>query len=118
MIAAKGFDTADPILRAAIRQQVGSTVKRLHRNGEAENIGAGRASKWKAGRRLAGLAFRDMLKWVRGSHPFPESMTVPGPRGALYAERGRLSPWFQCGNRDPRRYARFRSLLRKMLSRL
>jgi hypothetical protein len=47
VIAAKGFDTGDEILRAAIREQVGSTVKRLHRNGEVENIGAGRASKWK-----------------------------------------------------------------------
>jgi hypothetical protein len=47
VIAAKTFDTGDAILRAAIREQVGSIVKRLHRNGAAENIGAGRASKWK-----------------------------------------------------------------------
>jgi hypothetical protein len=47
VIAGKGFDTADAILRAAIREQVGSIVKRLHRNGAVENIGAGRASKWK-----------------------------------------------------------------------
>jgi hypothetical protein len=47
VIAAKGFDTADAILHAAIREQVGSIVKRLHRNGSVENIGAGRASKWK-----------------------------------------------------------------------
>jgi hypothetical protein len=47
VIATKGFDLADAILRAAIREQVGSIVKRLHRNGAAENIGAGRASKWK-----------------------------------------------------------------------
>ena len=46
-IAAKGFDPGDAILRAAIREQVGSTVKRLHRNGAIENIGAGRASKWR-----------------------------------------------------------------------
>ena len=38
---------ADGILRAAIREQVGSTVKRLHRNRAIENIGAGRASKWR-----------------------------------------------------------------------
>jgi hypothetical protein len=31
VIAAKGFDQADAILRAAIREQIGSTVKRLHR---------------------------------------------------------------------------------------
>jgi hypothetical protein len=47
VIAAKGFDAGDAILRAAIREQVGSTVKRLHRNGSIENTGAGRASKWK-----------------------------------------------------------------------
>jgi hypothetical protein len=47
VIAAKGFDSADAILRAAIRDQVGSTVKRLHRNGAIENIGTGRASRWK-----------------------------------------------------------------------
>jgi hypothetical protein len=47
IIDAKRFDTGDAILRAAIRQQVGSTVKRLHRNGAIENIGAGRASKWR-----------------------------------------------------------------------
>jgi hypothetical protein len=46
VIAAKGFDPGDALLRAAIREQVGSTVKRLHRNGEIKNIGAGRASKW------------------------------------------------------------------------
>jgi hypothetical protein len=51
VIAAKGFDSGDSILRAAIREQVGSTVKRLHRQGAIENIGAGRASKWK----LAGV---------------------------------------------------------------
>jgi hypothetical protein len=45
VIAAKGFDTGDAILRAAIREQVGSVVKRLH--GAVENIGAGRASKWR-----------------------------------------------------------------------
>jgi hypothetical protein len=46
VIAAKGFDVGDAILHAAIREQVGSTVKRLHRSGAIENIGAGRASKW------------------------------------------------------------------------
>jgi chromosome condensin MukBEF MukE localization factor len=47
VIVTKGFDTGDAILRAAIREQVGATVKRLHRNGVIDNIGAGRASKWK-----------------------------------------------------------------------
>jgi hypothetical protein len=47
VIAAKGFDAGDAILRAAIREQVGSTVKRLNRDGAIENIGARRASKWK-----------------------------------------------------------------------
>jgi hypothetical protein len=47
VIAAKGFDAGDAILRAAIREQVGSTVKRLHREGMIANTGAGRASRWK-----------------------------------------------------------------------
>jgi hypothetical protein len=47
VIAAKSFDIGDAILRAAIREQVGSVVKRLHRHGAIEIIGAGRASKWK-----------------------------------------------------------------------
>jgi hypothetical protein len=47
VIAAKRFDAGDASLRAAIREQVGSIVKRLHRNGAIENRGAGRASKWK-----------------------------------------------------------------------
>ena len=47
VIAAKGFDAGDAILRAAIREQVGSTVKRLNREGAIDNIGAGRASKWR-----------------------------------------------------------------------
>jgi hypothetical protein len=47
VIAVKGFDAGDSILRAAIREQVGSTVKRLRKEGTIDNIGAGRASKWK-----------------------------------------------------------------------
>jgi hypothetical protein len=52
VIAAKGFDAGDAMLHAAIRDQVGSTVKRLHRNRAIENIGAGRASKWKLAAQL------------------------------------------------------------------
>jgi hypothetical protein len=47
VIVAKGFNDGDAILRAAIREQVGSIVKRLHRNDAIEVVGAGRASKWK-----------------------------------------------------------------------
>jgi hypothetical protein len=47
IVAAKGFDAGDAILRTAIREQVGSTVKRLHRAGTIENIGRGRATRWK-----------------------------------------------------------------------
>jgi hypothetical protein len=47
VIIAKGFDPADSILRAGIRDQVGSIVNRLHREHAIENIGAGRASKWR-----------------------------------------------------------------------
>jgi hypothetical protein len=47
VIATKGFDTGDAILHAASRERVGSTVKRVHREGAIENIGAGCASRWK-----------------------------------------------------------------------
>jgi len=57
VITTKGFDPGDTILRAAIREQVGSTVKRLHRQGAIENVGAGRASRW----RLLGLKGRGTL---------------------------------------------------------
>jgi hypothetical protein len=52
VIAAKGFDAADAILLAAIREQVGSTVKRLHSEGVIKNVGAGRSGRW----RLSGEA--------------------------------------------------------------
>jgi hypothetical protein len=47
VIAAKGFDPGDAILRAAIREQVGSVVKRLHQQDAIVNIGAERAMQWK-----------------------------------------------------------------------
>jgi hypothetical protein len=47
VITAKGFDAGDAILGAAIRYQVGSIVKRLHRKGKVEKIGRGRAMRWK-----------------------------------------------------------------------
>jgi hypothetical protein len=47
VVVAKGFDVTDSMLRAAIRDQVGSIVKRLHREGTIGNVGTGRASKWK-----------------------------------------------------------------------
>jgi hypothetical protein len=39
--------TKTRLRRLAVREQVGSTVKRLHRSGAIENIGAGRANKWR-----------------------------------------------------------------------
>jgi hypothetical protein len=45
VITFKAFDAADAILRAAIREQVGSIVKHLHQDGAIENVGVGRASK-------------------------------------------------------------------------
>lgn len=47
VIAVKGFDAADAILRAAIRDQTGNIVKRLYRCGEVEKIGRGRAMRWR-----------------------------------------------------------------------
>jgi hypothetical protein len=46
VVAAKGFDPADGILRAAIRDQVGDIVKRLHRRGEIEKTGKERRMRW------------------------------------------------------------------------
>jgi hypothetical protein len=43
IIAAKGFDAGDAILRAAIRVQIGDIIKRLYRRGEIEKIGRGGA---------------------------------------------------------------------------
>jgi hypothetical protein len=43
----KGFNLEDAILRAAIRNQIGLTLKRLHRGGTIENVGTKRVSKWK-----------------------------------------------------------------------
>jgi hypothetical protein len=50
VIITKGFDQGDAVLRAAIREQVGSTVKRLHQQGTIDHVGAGRASKWRISR--------------------------------------------------------------------
>ena len=47
VVAAKGFDPADGILRAAIRDQAGNIIKRLHRRGEVEKIGSGRGTRWR-----------------------------------------------------------------------
>jgi hypothetical protein len=47
VIVVKGFDTGDAILRAMIREQVGSIVKRFHRERMIERVGAGRTSKWR-----------------------------------------------------------------------
>jgi hypothetical protein len=46
VITTKGFDVSDAILRGAIREQVGSIVKRLHREGMIKNAGAGRRARW------------------------------------------------------------------------
>jgi hypothetical protein len=47
VIAAKGFDAGDAMLRAAIRDQIGDIVKRLHGRGDIEKIGHGRGTLWK-----------------------------------------------------------------------
>ena len=43
VIVAKNFDARDAILRAAIKEQIGDVVKRLHLRGEIEKIGRGRS---------------------------------------------------------------------------
>jgi hypothetical protein len=67
VIAAKGFDARDAILRGAIREQVGSTVTRLHRYGAIENVGARRASKWKLSFSWLREASRGRARWARKS---------------------------------------------------
>ena len=47
VIATKGFDQTDSMLRAAIRDQVGSVVKRLHREGTIMSVGGSRPRRWK-----------------------------------------------------------------------
>ena len=44
---AKGFDLRDTYLRAAIREQVGAVLKRLHRRGVAEPSEKGRGTRWR-----------------------------------------------------------------------
>jgi hypothetical protein len=51
VIAAKGFQVDDAILRAAVRLQVKTVAQRLRREGTIENIRKRSASKWK----LAGV---------------------------------------------------------------
>jgi hypothetical protein len=46
VIAAKGFDAGDAMLRAAIRDQIGSIIKRLQRQGVVNRVGNGRAARW------------------------------------------------------------------------
>jgi hypothetical protein len=47
VMSIKGFDAGDAALWAAIRVQVGSVLKALHRRGVAESIGRGRGARWK-----------------------------------------------------------------------
>jgi hypothetical protein len=47
IIAAKAFDSRDANLRTAIRDQIGSVLKRLHRRGIAEPTGKGRGARWR-----------------------------------------------------------------------
>jgi hypothetical protein len=46
VIVTKSFDAGDTILHKAVRDQVGDVVKRLHKQGQVEKIGRGRAMKW------------------------------------------------------------------------
>jgi hypothetical protein len=46
VIVSKGFNAGDAILRAAVRDQIGTVIKRLHRHGVVEHIGTGRTMRW------------------------------------------------------------------------
>jgi hypothetical protein len=56
VIATKDFNSGDAILRAAVRQQVGSTVKGCIAMAQSRTSARGRASKWMRRRRDAGTA--------------------------------------------------------------
>jgi hypothetical protein len=47
VMTAKGFNLADAILRASIRDRIGPIIKRLHRQGIVAIVGAGRWAKWR-----------------------------------------------------------------------
>jgi hypothetical protein len=47
VIAAKGFDAADAVLRKAIREQVLSFMRSLRKRGTVEQVGFGRGVRWK-----------------------------------------------------------------------
>jgi hypothetical protein len=47
VIAAKGFETADTTLRAAIRDQLLTVLRAARKRGTVEQIGLGRGLRWK-----------------------------------------------------------------------
>ena len=47
VIAAKGFETADSILRAAVRDQLLTVLRAARKRGSVEQIGLGRGVRWK-----------------------------------------------------------------------
>jgi hypothetical protein len=47
MIAAKGFDDADTVLRKAIGEQVLTIMRSFRKSGTVEQIGLGRGVRWK-----------------------------------------------------------------------
>ena len=57
VIAAKGFDAGDRVLRAAIGDLVKATLNPMRRRGAVEKIGQGRGVRWKLAEREIGLGF-------------------------------------------------------------
>ena len=47
VIAAKGFDDADSVLRAAIRDQALTALRAFRKRGAVEQVGLGRGLRWK-----------------------------------------------------------------------
>ncbi len=47
IIAAKGFDAADRVLRAAIRDRALTSLRAIRKRGAVEQIGLGRGMRWK-----------------------------------------------------------------------
>jgi hypothetical protein len=94
----QGLRRGDAILRAAIRGQVGSIVKRLHREGTIENIGAaaqGSGSLWAGPMKIAVIPLR--FSRLRLRHPITVHALHTNSRNFQAISGNVLSLWPQDG---------------------
>ena len=62
MIAAKGFDAGDRVLRAAIGDLVKATLNPMRLRGAVEKIGHGRGVRWRLAEREPGQLSRQSVE--------------------------------------------------------